>query len=188
MASAAPRVAPGEIAWCRIELPIGSVTLAASSRGLCWCSRESRAAREFRSEPAELVAWRARHAPGERLVPRPAALSSARTQLEQYARGKRRAFELELDLCGTPFQKRVWSELERIPYGETITYGELARRAGHPGAARAVGSANGANALWIVVPCHRVVASNGLGGYGGGLEVKSALLELEGALPLAPRA
>jgi O-6-methylguanine DNA methyltransferase len=187
MSGAAQSIAPSEIAWCRFELPIGSVTLAASSRGLCWCSRERPAARGFRAEPAELVAWRARYAPGERLVLRPAALAAARAQLEQYARGKRRAFELELDLRGTPFQRRVWSELERIPYGQTITYGELARRAGHAGAARAVGSANGANALWIVVPCHRVVASNGLGGYGGGLDVKQALLELEGALPLAPR-
>lgn len=187
MAAAARTIAPGEIAWCRFDLPFGCVTLAASARGLCWCSREPRGARGFESEPAELVAWRERHAPGERLVQRPAALASARAQLEQYARGKRRAFELELDQRGTPFQRRVWSELERIPYGETITYGELARRAGHPGAARAVGSANGANALWIVVPCHRVVASNGLGGYGGGLDVKSALLELEGALPLRSR-
>lgn len=101
-------------------------------------------------------------------------------QLAEYFAGARRAFELPLDLRGTPFQLRVWNALLRIPYGETRTYGQLAALAGHPGAARAVGAANGANPIAIIVPCHRVVASGGgLGGYGGGLDCKRFLLALE---------
>jgi methylated-DNA-[protein]-cysteine S-methyltransferase len=101
-------------------------------------------------------------------------------QLAEYFAGARRAFDLPLDLRGTPFQLRVWQALLRIPYGETRTYGQLAAQIGHPGAARAVGAANGANPVAIIVPCHRVVASGGgLGGYGGGLDRKEFLLGLE---------
>jgi methylated-DNA-[protein]-cysteine S-methyltransferase len=85
-----------------------------------------------------------------------------------------------MELDGTEFQKEVWAELSRIPYGETISYGELARRVGRPRGPRAVGQANGKNPIAIIVPCHRVVASNGIGGYGGGLPLKRALLTLEG--------
>ena len=85
-----------------------------------------------------------------------------------------------MELDGTPFQKDVWAELSRIPYGETISYGELARRVGRPKGPRAVGQANGRNPIAIIVPCHRVLASNGIGGYGGGLPCKRALLALEG--------
>ncbi|MFN3763308.1 MAG: methylated-DNA--[protein]-cysteine S-methyltransferase, partial [Anaerolineae bacterium] len=92
-------------------------------------------------------------------------------------------FDLPLDLRGTPFQRRVWEELRRVPYGQTVAYGELARRVGRPGAARAVGRAVGANPVPIIVPCHRVVGADGsLVGYGGGLEIKAALLRLEGVL------
>ena len=101
-------------------------------------------------------------------------------QLEAYFRGALRRFELGLAPRGTPFQLRVWAELRRIPYGRTISYGELARQLGDPRACRAVGAANGANPISIVIPCHRVIGSDGsLTGYGGGLENKRALLALE---------
>jgi methylated-DNA-[protein]-cysteine S-methyltransferase len=100
--------------------------------------------------------------------------------LERYFAGRLREFELALAPVGTPFQKRVWAELVRIPYGVTIGYAELARRLGAPRAVRAVGGANGANPIPILVPCHRVIGSDGsLTGFAGGLERKRALLELE---------
>ena len=110
----------------------------------------------------------------------PAALRAAKRQLAEYFDGTRRDFDLPLSADGTAFQRRVWDELRRIPYGETISYGELARRIGKPTASRAVGAANGRNPLAIVVPCHRVIGADGtLTGYGGGLPVKQALLALE---------
>jgi methylated-DNA-[protein]-cysteine S-methyltransferase len=101
-------------------------------------------------------------------------------ELREYLAGERTEFTFRVEQPGTGFQKRVWDELMTIPYGETISYGELARRVGHPKASRAVGSANGRNQIAIVVPCHRVIASGGtLGGYGGGLWRKEWLLKLE---------
>jgi len=101
-------------------------------------------------------------------------------QLEAYFAGELYAFDLALAARGTDFRKGVWNELERIPYGETISYGELARRVGDPSACRAVGAANGANPLPIIVPCHRVIGSNGkLTGFGGGLPTKQWLLAHE---------
>jgi methylated-DNA-[protein]-cysteine S-methyltransferase len=102
-------------------------------------------------------------------------------QLEEYFAGRRRVFEFPLDLRGTEFQKRCWRALLEIPYGETRAYAEIARAVGCPQGFRAVGMANHDNPVAVVVPCHRVLASNGtLGGYGGGLELKRKLLELEG--------
>ena len=107
-------------------------------------------------------------------------LAPAARQLQEYFAGERRTFELPLDPVGTPFQRRCWLALPSIPYGTTISYGEQARRLGHPRAARAVGAANARNPIPIVLPCHRVVAANGaLTGYGGGLDAKRMLLELE---------
>ncbi len=105
-------------------------------------------------------------------------------QLTEYFAGTRREFDLPLAAAGTPFQRRVWDALCEIPYGETVSYGEIARRLGlPPGASRAVGAANGANPIAIVVPCHRVIGANGtLTGYAGGLAMKRKLLELEGVL------
>ena len=101
-------------------------------------------------------------------------------QVAEYFRGERLEFDLALGAQGTPFQKRVWQELVRIPIGTTISYSELARRVGHPGAARAVGGANGANPIWLIVPCHRVIGSNGkLTGYAGGVDLKDKLLGWE---------
>jgi methylated-DNA-[protein]-cysteine S-methyltransferase len=111
----------------------------------------------------------------------------AREQLEQYFRGERREFDLPLKLDGNSFELSVWDALRDIPYGETLSYGEVARGIGHPDAPRAVGAANGRNPVAIIVPCHRVIGANGsLTGYGGGLDRKRFLLDLEaGVLPLA---
>jgi len=101
-------------------------------------------------------------------------------QLAEYFAGERTDFELSLDLVGTAFQRTVWTALREIPYGETCSYGEIARKIGSPGASRAVGLANGHNPIGIIVPCHRVIGANGsLTGYGGGLERKRMLLDLE---------
>ncbi len=115
------------------------------------------------------------------------ALAPLRTQLEEYFAGERRDFELELAPRGTPWQLDVWRALRAIPYGETVSYGEIAAAVGRPGAARAVGGANNRNPIAIVVPCHRVIGAAGtLVGYGGGLNRKQQLLALEAnALALA---
>lgn len=101
-------------------------------------------------------------------------------ELEEYFRGKRRTFHIPLNPRGTEFQKSVWNELVKIPYGETSSYGEIAKRIGNPKAARAIGMANNRNPISIIIPCHRVIGSDGkLVGYGGGLDIKERLLELE---------
>ena len=112
-------------------------------------------------------------------------LREAKRQLESYFAGKLHRFDLPLRIEGTPFQLKVWEQLRQIPYGQTVSYRELARRAGQPGASRAVGGANRRNPIPIVVPCHRVISADGtLGGYsgncGGSADVKRALLRLEG--------
>ena len=109
---------------------------------------------------------------------------AARLQLDEFFRRQRTAFDLPLLFVGTAFQKQVWTELLRIPYGTTLSYGEMAQNLGIPKAVRAVANANGANPISIIAPCHRVIGSNGtLTGYGGGLEAKRYLLELEGLTP-----
>jgi len=111
-------------------------------------------------------------------------LDELRVELDAYFERRLRSFSIPVTSPGTPFQALVWRALSEIPYGETRSYGEVARAIGSPNASRAVGTANGVNRIAIVVPCHRVVNADGsLGGYGGGLERKRALLELEGALP-----
>jgi methylated-DNA-[protein]-cysteine S-methyltransferase len=148
--------------------PVGPLTLVAEGEALVAILMEDQ-----------------RHHPGELTYGRPAGaddplLERAAAQLEEYFAGERTAFDLPLAAEGTEFQRRVWAELQRIPYGETATYGELARRLGRPTGSRAVGLANGRNPLGIVVPCHRVVGSSGdLTGYGGGLPRKRLLLDLE---------
>ena len=110
----------------------------------------------------------------------PAAFCPVAAQLEQYFARERTAFDLPLTMAGTDFQRRVWSALREIPYGQTTSYGALADRLGQPGAARAVGLANGRNPIAVIVPCHRVIGADGsLTGFGGGLPRKRALLELE---------
>jgi methylated-DNA-[protein]-cysteine S-methyltransferase len=121
-----------------------------------------------------------KHEPPAGAVRDEAAFAAARRQLEQYFARERHAFDLPVAPPGTAFQQRVWGELQRIGYGETISYAELAARIGRPTAIRAAGAANGANPISILIPCHRVIGSDGsLTGYGGGLEAKRLLLELE---------
>jgi methylated-DNA-[protein]-cysteine S-methyltransferase len=124
--------------------------------------------------------------PGAGLTPSPAAFAEVAAQLEEYFAGDRKEFTVPLAPSGTPFQLAVWTELTKIPYGSTVSYGDIARALGKRlVAARAVGLANGANPISIIVPCHRVIGSDGsLTGYGGGLDRKELLLRLEGAGPV----
>lgn len=153
--------------WCELDTPIGALLLAGTWEALTRV--------HFQAGPRS---WRP---PGEWLQQeRPFRL--AITQLREYFAGTRRHFELALAPRGTPFQLAVWQALRAIPYGQTISYGEIAQRLGRPEAARAVGLANGANPLPVIVPCHRVIGADGsLTGFGGGLPIKRALLHLEGA-------
>src|SRR3954449_10842105 len=148
-----------------ISSPIGDLTLTAGDRGLTGLYMHHHRHRP----PLDPAAKRAA-----------APFEEVRWQLAQYFAGERTAFDLQLDPAGTPFQRAVWDALLEIPYGETTSYGELARRLGRPAASRAVGLANGRNPISIVVPCHRVVGASGsLTGYGGGIDRKRFLLELE---------
>lgn len=111
-------------------------------------------------------------------------LDEAEQQLREYLAGERKTFDLPLDPRGTPFQQKVWAALQEIPWGETRTYGDIARQVGRPGGARAVGMANNRNPISIIIPCHRVIGADGkLVGYGGGLDKKAFLLRLEGHIP-----
>ena len=149
-------------AWDVCESPLGPFTLLASDRGLAG------------------VAFPGRAGPLDERDRDPVALAAAAEQLEAYLTGERRGFDLPLDLHGTPFQQRVWAELRRIPYGETLSYTTLAERVGRPDIVRAVAAAVGRTPVPIVVPCHRVVGADGsLTGYGGGLGRTRALLDLE---------
>jgi methylated-DNA-[protein]-cysteine S-methyltransferase len=128
----------------------------------------------------EAEALRAR-LPGELLWADPGRCAAARREVQSYLAGERRDFTVRVEAHGTPFQERVWAALRAIPRGETVSYGELAARVGRPGAARAVGAANGRNPVCLLVPCHRVIAADGaLHGYAFGTEKKRWLLELEG--------
>jgi len=109
-----------------------------------------------------------------------ALLKRAKRELAEYFAGRRKRFEVPLDPAGTAFQRKVWNAIARVGFGETISYGELAKRAGHPGSARAAGAATGRNPIGVIVPCHRIMGANGsLTGYAGGLARKRALLQLE---------
>ncbi len=148
-----------------IDSPYGPLTLVAEDTTLCGLY---------------MVAQRHRPAEDTFGVPDETPFAEAREQLEAYFAGDLKEFTLDLRLNGTPFQRRVWDELRRIPYGETRTYGELAELLGTPKASRAVGLANGRNPIGVIVPCHRVIGANGsLTGYGGGLARKRRLLDFE---------
>lgn len=165
---------------------VGPLFLAASDRGLVALEFDARlpGQRTIRPNPRDL---RAEHSRGKAKVAQfEESHDATRTyvqQLQEYFAGARRDFSFELDLRGTDFQLACWRALLSIPFGQTRTYGDIARAVGRPHGFRAVGMANNRNPLAIVVPCHRVIASDGtLCGYGGGLEIKRKLLELEGAL------
>lgn len=153
-----------------LETPVGDLQLAVDLEG----------------ELVEILLPNRGPAVGSSATPSPAAaqgMHAARAQLSEYFEGKRRVFDLPLRAEGSPFEQQVWSRLLKVPYGVTTSYGAIAAVLGLANGARAVGYANGANPIPIVIPCHRVIGSNGaLTGYGGGLPLKRALLELEGAI------
>jgi O-6-methylguanine DNA methyltransferase len=163
-----------------IQTPIGPMTIGATESAVVLA--------DFTRRPmmaAQLASVRRRIGP---TVPGDAPLLDAvEQQFDEYFAGERSAFDLPLDTPGSQFQEGVWRELQRIPYGETISYGELAARVGVPAGSRAVGRANGSNRIAVIVPCHRVIAAGGgLGGYGGGLDAKRLLLDLERGLSRRP--
>jgi methylated-DNA-[protein]-cysteine S-methyltransferase len=130
-----------------------------------------------------ITGWRDKHMRNAELQEDGKVLLPYRRQLDEYLNGKRRVFDIPLDLRGTPFQASVWKALSTIPYGHTCSYTDLAAAVGRPGAFRAAGSANGCNPVPIIVPCHRVIGKDGsLTGFRGGLAVKAALLKLEGVM------
>lgn len=167
-----------DIAYACTDSPVGPVWVATTGTGIC-------AVRLGAGQPEDFFAWLARRISPEPPREDPTALAPALTQLREYFSRTRREFDLPLDARGTAFQRAVWAAIARIPYGATATYGEIARRIERPRAARAVGSAAGANPLPILIPCHRVIGAGGsLTGYAAGLEVKATLLQLEHALLL----
>jgi methylated-DNA-[protein]-cysteine S-methyltransferase len=163
-----------DVAYDLVDSPIGALLVAATERGLCRV--------EFDPEPDRDLEPIAREF-GLRVLRVPKALDEPKRELDEYFEGSRTSFELPVDVrFASPFRLRVMDELARVPYGQVTTYGALAAKAGNPGAARAVGTFMNRNPIPIVLPCHRVVGSNGsLVGYGGGLERKERLLQLEGA-------
>nr|WP_254053980.1 methylated-DNA--[protein]-cysteine S-methyltransferase [Singulisphaera sp. GP187] len=149
--------------------PVGMLKLVGSEAGLAAVLWENDDPRRVRLD----VGLHSEHHP---------VLVEAERQLNEYFAGKRKVFSVKLDFVGTPFQKKVWQAMLSIPFGETRTYGELAKQIGDPNAVRAVGAANGKNPLSIIGPCHRVIGASGkLTGFAGGLEAKALLLRLEGA-------
>lgn len=164
-----------DVAYDLVDTPIGTLLIAATERGLCRIAYDAEPEREL-----DLLAGSF----GVRVLRSASPIDPARRQLDEYFEGKRQRFDLAVDLAlQADFNLRVLRELARVPYGEVVTYGELAARAARPRAARAVGTVMNRNPLPIVLPCHRVIGANGkLVGYGGGLDRKEALLRLEGAL------
>ncbi|MSO19318.1 MAG: methylated-DNA--[protein]-cysteine S-methyltransferase [Acidobacteria bacterium] len=172
------------LAVSTLESPIGGIKIHCSDSGvrkleIRW-NRESVQFGEFGKNRKSVKPSGAtvQANKGRTSATRIAALAAR--ELKEYFAGQRRNFSVPMDVEGTPFQKKVWKALNGIPYGEVISYGQIARRIGNAKASRAVGTANGANPVAIIVPCHRVIAGDGtLGGYGGGLTNKSYLLTLE---------
>jgi methylated-DNA-[protein]-cysteine S-methyltransferase len=164
------KIKPG-MAYAEMDSPVGVLTLIAEDQGLhaiLWDNDRVNLAHQPLLK--ELI-----HSPQHPI------LSKTRIQLNEYFQGKRKVFELPLILDGTPFQIEAWQQLLKIPYGQTLSYGEQAARMGDKNKARTVGLANGQNPISIIVPCHRVIGKNGsLTGFGGGLDKKAFLLKLEG--------
>jgi len=170
------RAGGSEIRWAAVEAGGLRIYLAATARGVCRVALRSR--REAFLEELR------RMFPASRLVRAPAdpILVQAADELRDYFAGRRTRFTVPLDLHGTEFQRRVWTALLEIPYGETRSYKEVAAAIGAPKAVRAVGAANGRNPVPVIVPCHRVIgASGGLHGFSAGLDLKAKLLAIEGA-------
>ena len=180
----------GKIFWESWDSPFGKITVSCSGQGVRELQfgvgklrangrangNAKRRTGQHRAiqTTAEMIRAGDSNEPGARIA------RQAIAELQEYAAGRRKRFSMPLDLQGTPFQRKVWKALCAIPYGETRSYLQIARAAGNPRASRAVGMANHNNPVAIVVPCHRVIASDGtLGGYGGGLEMKAKMLQLE---------
>jgi len=163
-----------DVAYDVVDTPVGHLFVATTERGLCTISYDPETDR---------IVDRLARALGTRVLRTARPVDPVRRQLDEYFERTRTEFDLPLDLRLTAdFSRRVLQELERVPYGQVATYGELARRAGRPRAARAVGTVMHNNPIPIVLPCHRIVGANGsLTGYGGGLDRKELLLKLEGA-------
>ena len=160
---------PSLLHYTYLETPIGVLLIAGDDEAVCRV-RFPKHGRPSRPETGWVESHRG-------------PVAEAARQLSEYFAGQRIEFDLPLNPGGTAFQRTVWRHLRDIPYGETISYGELATRVGNPKASRAVGGANGANQIAIVIPCHRVIGSNGtLTGFGGGLPVKEKLLTLEASV------
>jgi methylated-DNA-[protein]-cysteine S-methyltransferase len=158
--------------YCYLDSPIGRLMLTSDGSSLTGMYMNL-----YRNKPTKLPN------PGEDWIQNATIgpLPAASRQLTEYFAGKRRNFDLPLRLLGTEFQQRVWRELTQIPFGETRSYGQLAKRLGNPNGSRAVGLANGRNPIAIIVPCHRVIGADGsLTGFGGGIERKEWLLSHEG--------
>ena len=172
---AAARESLLDVAYDLVDTPIGTLLIAATERGLCRIAYDAEPEQELDRLAAAF---------GVRVLRSALPIDPARRQLDEYFEGKRQRFDLAVDIAlQADFNRRVLRELARVPYGEVVTYGQLAARAARPRAARAVGTVMNRNPLPIVLPCHRVIGANGkLVGYGGGLERKEALLRLEGAL------
>jgi methylated-DNA-[protein]-cysteine S-methyltransferase len=169
-----------DVAYTRTDSPFGPLLLASTPKGLVRVGLPNQDADELLGELARKVS--------PRVLEAPATLDETRRELDLYFEGKLEGFELPLDwTLSNGFQLEVQRQIKRIPYGQTRTYTEIARRAGNERAVRAAGTACGRNPLPVVVPCHRVLrTSGGLGGYGGGLPMKEALLALEGVLDERP--
>lgn len=161
------------IQYSSADTPVGLIYLAQYENELCSLALGEEA-------ELKLLNYLEDRFPGIQVNESGSDLKLAKDQLNEYFAGKRSSFELPLKLEGTEFQRKVWGELLQIPYGFTLSYGDLAKKLGKPGGMRAVGAANGQNPIPIIVPCHRVIAADGsLGGYTGGLDIKHILLELE---------
>ncbi len=157
-----------------IETPLGTMTAGATRRGVCLLGYAD--GRHLELELRQL----SRALGASPIKSDNPHLTMLRRQLEEYFRGERREFDIPLDIVGTPFQKEVWLGLSRIPYGCMVSYAQQAAALGRPSSVRAVANANGKNKISIVLPCHRVIGADGtLTGYGGGIERKRKLLELE---------
>jgi methylated-DNA-[protein]-cysteine S-methyltransferase len=165
-----------KIHHCKLKSPIGDFSLFVSDKGLkkiCWDKDMEDAGWDRWFPEHEEIVWNTKHT----------HLTSTKEQLDAYFTKRLTAFTLPFDLEGTPFQKKVWKRLEKIPFGQTRSYQQLAIALGNEKAVRAVGNANGRNPVPVIIPCHRVIKKNGnIGGYGGGIRIKDWLLAHEGII------
>lgn len=165
-----------KVYYSEVDTEIGILTVAKTDNGVCWINFGSNEDTLY-----QLKAWTKRWLNTDQLTKSDNELSEVKNQLIDYFTGKRKVFDLSLDIYGTSFQKLVWENLLNIPYGEVRSYKDIAAIINSPKSVRAVGGANQNNPLPIIMPCHRVIGSNGnLVGYAGGIDVKRSLLELEG--------